>query len=91
MPIATRMAANPFMPASAYRITGSVTAVILRDARERLECLHGGSILVPISAPNAAGMVEATCEGNPVWVFARDLDEGCERIDLEVAVNSSSR
>jgi hypothetical protein len=73
------------MPKSAYRIRNSVTAVIRQGASERFKCLKGGSILFPISGPNAAGMIEARCENDFVLVFERDLDEASERIEIEVA------
>jgi hypothetical protein len=69
---------------SAYRINNSITAVIRRGARERFKCLDGGSILFPISGPNAARMIEARYENDIVLVFERDLDEATEQIEIEV-------
>ena len=57
------------MSISAYRIKSSITAVILRGASERFQCLNGGSILIPMSGPDAAGMIEAKYEGDRVLVF----------------------
>jgi hypothetical protein len=74
---------------SAYRINNSITAVIRRGAGERFKSLDGGSILFPISGPNAAGMIEARYENDVVLVFERDLDEATEQIEIE-AVGASS-
>jgi len=73
------------MPMLAYRIRNSITAVIRRGASERFKCLNGGSILVPISGPNAAGMIEARYENDLVLIFERDLNEASERIEIEAA------
>jgi hypothetical protein len=75
------------MSISAYRIKSSITAVILRGASERFQCLNGGSILIPMSGPDAAGMIEAKYEGDRVLVFKRDLTEACERIEIEAAAS----
>ena len=76
------------MSMSAYRIRNSITAVIRQGASERFKSLVGGSILFPISGPNAAGMIEARCENDFVLVFERDLDEASEHIEIEVASSS---
>jgi hypothetical protein len=73
------------MSISAYLIRNSITAVIRRGASERFKCLEGGSILFPISGPNAAGMIEARYENDLVLVFERDLDNATEQIKFEVA------
>jgi hypothetical protein len=73
------------MPKSAYRIRDSITAVVRQGASERFKCLNGGSILFPISGPDAAGMIEARYENDVVLVFERDLDEASERIEIEAA------
>ena len=73
------------MAKSAYRIKTSITAVIRRGASERFKCLGGGSVLIPISEPNSAGMIEARYEDDFVLVFERDLDEASEKIAIEVA------
>jgi hypothetical protein len=65
----------------AYRIKSSLTAVILCGTSERFQCLNCGTILIPISEPNAAGMIEARREGNLVRVFKRDLSELSECIE----------
>jgi len=67
------------MPTS-YRITSSLTAVICQGTRERLQTLNPGSIVIPTSATDGAGMMEATCNGDRLRIFARDLDERSERI-----------
>jgi hypothetical protein len=63
------------MALSAHRITGSVVAVVCQGAREKLACLNVGSILIPTSQPDRAGMIEATCEDVTVRIFRRDLEE----------------
>ena len=73
------------MPKSAYRIRDSITAVVRQGASERFKCLKGGSILFPISGPDAAGIIEARYENEFVLVFERDLDEASERIEIETA------
>ena len=72
------------MPAS-YRITSSLTAVIFQGTRERLQTLNPGSIVIPTSVTDAAGMIEATCDGIRVRLFARDLEERSERIKVQAA------
>ena len=67
----------------AYRIKSSLTAVILRGTSERFQCLNSGAILIALSQPNAAGMIEARCEGTLVRVFKRDLSEQSERIEVD--------
>jgi len=76
---------------AAYRINSSLTAVILRGTSERFQCLNCGTILIPLSEPNAAGMIEARCdEGTLVRVFKRDLSERSERIEIETDRLSST-
>jgi len=67
---------NTAMPA--YRIKSTFTAVILCGTRERFQCLSCGTILILLSEPNTAGMIEARWEGNLVRVFERDLSERSE-------------
>jgi hypothetical protein len=66
-----------------YRIKSSLTAVILCGTSERFQCFNCGTILIPLSEPDAAGMIEARCEGNLVRVFERDLSEQSECIEIE--------
>ena len=75
---------------SAYRIRTSITAMIRRGASERFKSLDGGAILIPISGPNSAGMIEARYENDSVLVFERDLDEASEQIELETAGSSTA-
>jgi hypothetical protein len=76
-----QLSINTVMPA--YRIKSSLTAVILCGTSERFQCLNCGTILIPLSEPNAAGMIEARCEGNLVRVFERDLSEQSEYFEIE--------
>jgi hypothetical protein len=69
----------------AYRIKASLTAVILRGTHERLQSLNSGTLLIPLSEPNGAGMIEARCEGCLVRVFERDLFERSEPVELAAA------
>ena len=78
------------MPNSAYRIRTSITAMIRRGASERFKSLDGGAILIPISGPNSAGMIEARYENDSVLVFERDLDEASEQIELETTGSSAA-
>src|ERR1700730_16842884 len=69
------------MPTPAYRLISSTTVVVRRATRETLQTLDPGSILIPTSATDVAGMIEATCDGDRVRIFARDLDERSERVE----------
>jgi len=77
------------MSISAYRIRNSITAVIRRGSSERFKNLDGGSILFPVTGPNAAGMIEARHENDFVLIFQRDLHNATEQIEVEVAGVSS--
>ena len=78
------------MTTSAYRIKNAITALILRGDRERLHCLKVGDLLVPTSGPNSAGMIMARFAQETVQVFERDLEEGCELIEIQVAKSASA-
>ena len=78
------------MAISAYRIKSSITALILRGDRERLNCLKVGSLLIPTSGPDSAGMIMARFDQEIVQVFERDLEEGCEPIELQMAKPASA-
>ena len=71
------------MTVSAYRLTGAITALIAKDSRERLGCLAPGSILIPTSETDAAGMIAAQCDNLFVRVFDRDIQEQTEQIEIE--------
>lgn len=75
--------ANAVMTVSAYRLTGTITALIAKDSRERLGCLAPGSILIPTSHTDAAGMIAARCDSLSVRVFNRDIQERTEQIEIE--------
>jgi hypothetical protein len=66
-----------------YRVTFSMMAVVRHGSRERILSLAPGKILIPESTVDAAGMIDATCNGHRVQVFQRDLMERAERIRLE--------
>ena len=68
---------------SGYRVTFSMMAVVRHGSRERILALAPGKILIPESTVDAAGMIDATCNGHRVQVFQRDLMERAERIRLE--------
>jgi len=78
------------MSKAAYRIKSSITAVVLRGPGERFQSLSGGAILIPVTEPNAAGLIEAKYEDSRVLVFKRDLNDACERIEIEAASSSTS-
>jgi hypothetical protein len=71
------------MTVSAYRLTGTITALIAKGNRERLGCLEPGSILIPASSSDASGMIAALCDSLFVWVFDRDIQEQTEHIEIE--------
>jgi hypothetical protein len=77
MPEPTTKIATP-MPE--YRVTFSLTVVVRRGSRERIMSLAPGRILIPQSAADAAGMIDATCNGHRMRLFQRDLMEKAERI-----------
>lgn len=73
------------MPTAAYQIIRSTTVIVRQGTHERLQTLDAGAILIPISTEDdPAGMIEATCDGNVVRVFARDLEERGHPIDFGV-------
>ncbi len=71
------------MTVSAYRLTGTITALIAKGSRERLGCLEPGSILIPTSNSDAGGMIAALCDSLFVRVFDRDIQEQTEQIEIE--------
>ena len=72
------------MPTEAvYQLTRPTTVVVREGIHERLHTLDAGAVLISACSENAAGMIEATCEGNLVWVFERDLKERGERIERD--------
>ena len=73
------------MTVSAYRLTGAITALIIDGSRERLGCLASGSILIPTSNTDSAGMIAGVCDSLPVRVFNRDIQEQTEHIEIETA------
>jgi hypothetical protein len=74
---------SALMTVSAYRLTGTITALIAKDSRERLGCLAPGSILIPTSDTDRAGMIAALCDSLSVRVFDRDIQEQTEQIEIE--------
>jgi hypothetical protein len=73
---------------SAYRVKTPMIAVILMEAQERLDCLGSGSLVIPTSDVDAAGMLTAKCEGAFVRVFQRDLAERTEPVEADLAAGS---
>ena len=63
-----------------YRVTFPMTVVVRRGSRERILCLAPDKILIPQSKVDAAGMIDATCNGHRMRLFQRDLMEKAERI-----------
>jgi hypothetical protein len=57
-----------------------MTVAVRRGSRERTLSLAPGRILIPQSKVDAAGMIDATCNGHRVRLFQRDLMERAERI-----------
>jgi hypothetical protein len=57
-----------------------MTVAVRRGSRERTLSLAPGKILIPQSKVDAAGMIDATCNGHRVRLFQRDLMERAERI-----------
>lgn len=76
------------VPTSAFRTKSLITVVILHGDHEKLECLKAGTLLIPTSGPDAAGIVTARFGQSIVLVFERDLEEACELTELGVAKSS---
>ena len=57
-----------------------MTVVVRRGSRERILSLAPGKILIPQSTVDAAGMIDATCDGHRMRLFQRDLMERAERM-----------
>ena len=66
-----------------YLVTFSMMALLRHGSRERVLALAPGKILIPESTVDAAGMIDATCNGHHVQIFQRDLMERAERIPLK--------
>ena len=69
------------MFAPAYRITLATTVVVCQGNTERLQTLDAGTIVIAVSAPDSAGLIEALCDDYRVRIFERDLDERSERVE----------
>ena len=68
------------MLVSKYQLKSPCAAV--RDCKKVIQ-LPVGSLIFPNStSPDAAGMIECTCDGHTVRMFACDLDERAERIEI---------
>jgi hypothetical protein len=67
---------------TAYRVSSSITAILRRGQAEQFRMLNRGAIVIPVTKPNSAGMLEARCEENSVVVFQRDLEDASERIEI---------
>jgi hypothetical protein len=68
-----------------YRIRDSITVVMLEGPHEVFRGVRIGSILIPTSGPDSAGMIEARYQGGLVRVFQRDLDEASDQVEADVA------
>ena len=68
------------MLVSKYQLKSSCAAV--RDCKKVIQ-LPVGSLVFPNStSPDSAGMIECTCDGHSVRMFACDLDERAEGIEI---------
>ena len=66
-----------------HQLTTSITAGVRVGGHERLQSLPAGSVLIPTSEPDRAGMIEAICGDLHVRIFRRDLEECSVEIDGE--------
>jgi hypothetical protein len=57
-----------------------MTVMVRRGSRERILSLAPGRLLIPQSTADAAGMIDATCNGHHMRLFQRDLMERAERM-----------
>jgi hypothetical protein len=73
------------MPLPTYRVMSSITVIVVRGGRRKLHSLRIGTLLIPTSEPDSAGIIEATFDHEIVQVYTRDLEECCDRIELEAA------
>jgi hypothetical protein len=68
------------MVVSKYQLKSSCAAV--RDCDKVIQ-LPVGSLISPTSTtPDAGGMIQGICDGHAVRMFASDLEERAERIEI---------
>ena len=60
-----------------------MAVLISQGSREVIRELGPGVVLVPTSAIDLAGVIEATCGVHRVRVFQQDLMERSQRIEVE--------
>jgi hypothetical protein len=70
------------MIALKYRLTSSCAAVDESDCRKVIQLPEGTVIFLDSTRPDAAGMIEGVCDGHTVKVFACDLEERAERLEI---------
>jgi hypothetical protein len=70
------------MIALKYRLISSCAAVDETDCRKVIQ-LPAGTVIFPDSTrPDVAGMIEGVCDGHTMKVFACDLEERAERVEI---------
>jgi hypothetical protein len=65
-----------------YLVNAPIDGVAIRDGQHVTVRLEPGNVfkIAPRIALNSR-LIEATWDGNPILLFADDLDSKCERID----------
>jgi len=74
-----------FMAAATFKFRDVITVIVRMDGGYRLRAIPAGSVFIAdVSQPDANSMVDGTCGGADVMVFARDLAERAEPLEGEL-------
>lgn len=78
------------MMATSYRLQQPVTVLVKNTHGYRLQQLPAGSVLqLSTGKPDRSGLLEATCNGNSVQIFSRDLQECASAMGTVYGGNAS--
>ena len=70
------------MTTAAYLFVTPIVVVLREGERQRLVERPVGSIFVTTASPDRNGMIDGTCDGTSALLFARDLEERAERLEM---------